>query len=379
MREPYTDHGTGMSNSPSKDRHTLLGRTVSALVTLLLVAAPVEAQSTLTRTPNLGAAWVAPHGALQFNFLHRFFVTDAPRRKVVSAPTFILAAGAPGHTNLGLKYATNSEVEPRLPNEWTAFGRYRWEGGATSAGLEVEYSFAGESVDGEATLARRLGPLRLLAVARAFTNPPAGMTAVGFAGGAVLTLRRWLALAGDYGGWGQDNTTWGAGVQLAIPTTPHTLSLHATNTNSASIRGSAAATGQVRYGFEFTIPVTPARYIGGAGAAPAPVAGAAGARPEPGEPGAPGVAVSDSPTVVIPIQGLAFTADTVRIRVGEVVEWVNRDPVVHTATADDGSFDSGDIAPGESWRYRFDRAGEFPYHCTPHPFMQAVIIVEARP
>ncbi len=49
---------------------------------------------------------------------------------------------------------------------------------------------------------------------------------------------------------------------------------------------------------------------------------------------------------------------------------------MHTVTADDGSWDSGDVQPGATWRRTFDRPGTYPYHCTPHPFMQAVVVVE---
>jgi plastocyanin len=35
----------------------------------------------------------------------------------------------------------------------------------------------------------------------------------------------------------------------------------------------------------------------------------------------------------------------------------------------DGSFDSGIINPGDSFPFVFDRAGEYPYYYTIHPFM----------
>jgi len=57
------------------------------------------------------------------------------------------------------------------------------------------------------------------------------------------------------------------------------------------------------------------------------------------------------------------------------VRWTNNDQLVHTITADDGSWDSGPIEPGKTWSHTFAQAGEFAFHCTPHPFMKALIVV----
>jgi plastocyanin len=38
-------------------------------------------------------------------------------------------------------------------------------------------------------------------------------------------------------------------------------------------------------------------------------------------------------------------------------------------------FDSGDIAPGETFSYTFTEAGTFDYFCTPHPWMMGTVIV----
>ena len=64
------------------------------------------------------------------------------------------------------------------------------------------------------------------------------------------------------------------------------------------------------------------------------------------------------------------------VKVGTTVTWVNDDETSHTATAIDGSFDSGYLEKGESWSYTFDTAGEYDYLCTPHPWMKGRVIVE---
>jgi plastocyanin len=49
--------------------------------------------------------------------------------------------------------------------------------------------------------------------------------------------------------------------------------------------------------------------------------------------------------------------------------------VIHTVTAEDGSFDSGPIESGQRWARVFSTPGRFPFHCTPHPFMRGEIVV----
>lgn len=59
------------------------------------------------------------------------------------------------------------------------------------------------------------------------------------------------------------------------------------------------------------------------------------------------------------------------------VIWVNAEevPVGHTVTSDQGLFDSGLFGQGMSWTFTFIREGEYPYHCTPHPWMVGKVIV----
>ena len=85
-------------------------------------------------------------------------------------------------------------------------------------------------------------------------------------------------------------------------------------------------------------------------------------------------------TVVVTIRQLRYERDTIRVKVGDVVVWRNGDPLEHTVTADSAAFESPLIKPGESWSHRFTAAGRFAYHCMPHPFMKAVVLVqEERP
>lgn len=79
--------------------------------------------------------------------------------------------------------------------------------------------------------------------------------------------------------------------------------------------------------------------------------------------------------VEVEIEDFAYVPGTVTIKVGTTVTWTNKDSVGHTATSDDGIFDSGMLSKGSSYSYTFTTAGTFGYFCTPHPYMVATIVV----
>lgn len=79
----------------------------------------------------------------------------------------------------------------------------------------------------------------------------------------------------------------------------------------------------------------------------------------------------------VSIRDFAFAPKTVEIRVGDRVTWTNRDSVEHTATARNGSFDTGLLGEGDSRSVRFNVAGTYRYICTPHPSMTGTVVVRA--
>ena len=352
----------------------------AAIVTALpALAVPAGAQSVLERPPNFQGTWVGPSGTVHFNFLHRFRASESSDRKVTSSPTFLVAAGLPWRLLAGFQYATNSQLVAGYPNEWELFARVAplamERGAPVDASLQAAYNLAAQSLDGEATLARTFGPLRLLAAGRAMSNAfDAGEARFAAAGGATVRISRYVALAGDVASLidreSDEELAWSAGVQLAIPNTPHTLSLHASNTLTSTLQGASRGTDVVRYGFEFTIPITLARYFGRR--APTAVAGR------------PAAVISDSARVQVEarrdsvsssIRQMAYAQPRLEIASGATITWKNEDQLPHTVTANDGSWDSGLIAPGATWTRTFDRAGEYAFHCTPHPFMRGVVVV----
>ena len=82
--------------------------------------------------------------------------------------------------------------------------------------------------------------------------------------------------------------------------------------------------------------------------------------------------------VPVTIRNFSFNPPTVQIRTGQAVIWTNRDPVAHTATADDKEFDSGNLNPDQSSSFVFDQPGTFPYICIYHPYMKGTIEVSGE-
>jgi plastocyanin len=72
-----------------------------------------------------------------------------------------------------------------------------------------------------------------------------------------------------------------------------------------------------------------------------------------------------------------FQPATVTIAPGTTVTWANYGRETHTAMANDGRFDSGDIRPGASYSVTFAQPGTYYYHCCHHREMQGTIIVSA--
>ena len=80
-------------------------------------------------------------------------------------------------------------------------------------------------------------------------------------------------------------------------------------------------------------------------------------------------------TYEVEIEDFAFIPGGLHINPGDAIEWRNRDNVMHSATSDDGIWDSGLLARDQIYTFTFTTEGIFPYHCSPHPFMVDTIVV----
>lgn len=327
-------------------------------LTLGSVGSPAFAQSLLDRTPNVSGGWVGSPGVVHFNFLHRFTTTGAPERQVLNSPTFLLAYAPVARSLIGTSYATRSDITPRFPNEWEFFARYAPR---PPVSLQLGYNNAAESLDAEVSITHRIARLRLLAAGRVLSSAFASdSTRIALAGGAALQLTRWVAVTGDVASMvsrrENEDLAWGAALQIAIPYTPHTLSLQAANTSTATLQGASRGVGRTRYGFEFTVPFTLARWFGGNRT----------------------TASDDVPSgsIVVSMKGLQFLPRTVTVAAGQQVVWRNDDQVGHTVTAQDGSWTSPLLQPGATYVRAFTQPGSYEIVCTPHPFMTSVVEVK---
>jgi plastocyanin len=77
----------------------------------------------------------------------------------------------------------------------------------------------------------------------------------------------------------------------------------------------------------------------------------------------------------VKIVEFTYQPDPVVVQVGGKVIWQNEDTAPHTATADDGSFDTGTLERGKIKSETFKEAGTFTYFCEIHPTMHGTLEV----
>ena len=170
----------------------------------------------------------------------------------------------------------------------------------------------------------------------------------------------YVALSADVGSFVGPTTlaVWGVALNVVIPGSPHTFAFEAGSASLNTIQGNSLGSNDVRYGFEFTIPLHLKRFS-----------------PWFHGTGRPKLVVPEG-AAVLKIAQYKFATDTVTITAGRTVVWVNDDVAEHTVTFDGTEPGSPTIPPGGTFSHRFDRPGTYPYHCTPHPFMKGVVVVK---
>ena len=79
-------------------------------------------------------------------------------------------------------------------------------------------------------------------------------------------------------------------------------------------------------------------------------------------------------TIQITMENLVITPAEVSAKVGDTIEWINKDVFVHTATARNGDFDVT-IPPKKTVTSVLKKAGSIEYYCRYHPNMKATLTV----
>ena len=80
---------------------------------------------------------------------------------------------------------------------------------------------------------------------------------------------------------------------------------------------------------------------------------------------------------VITMANMSYGTIPTDVKVGDTILWVNRDTVLHTATARDKSFDLR-ISQGHSARMTVQKAGSIPFYCIFHSTMRGTLKVAAQ-
>jgi plastocyanin len=350
--------------------------TAAALLPLLVVVLASDTaagQSTLERPPTSPELWAGVPWSLELSVTPLFGRAGRRGSGLHADPAVRAALALPALLVLEARYSPQpvelngtDEIEGSLRTTPLRQEAGHW----MDLGLEGRFATGSRAAAVTAAGARWLGPLRLAAHARALfpTDDPDVTSQVG-AGASALWHpapgRLPLAVAGEVSRLLDPQPSarlaWTAALLLGVSFTPHTLALFATNSGN-SLAGRTTATDNVRVGLELTTHVPLGRFFGRY--TPRDVARQA-VRP-----------VEDAtPVVIVPIRDYRYAPARIEIEAGSAVEWVNQDQALHTASADNGAWDSGAIRQGERWRAVFAEPGTYPYHCGPHPFMRGVIVV----
>jgi amicyanin len=80
----------------------------------------------------------------------------------------------------------------------------------------------------------------------------------------------------------------------------------------------------------------------------------------------------------VDIKDFAYSPSTITVKKGTTVTWTNQDSTKHNVAPDTetGDFKASELlAKGQTYSVTFNTVGTFSYHCTPHPYMKAQVIV----
>ena len=87
------------------------------------------------------------------------------------------------------------------------------------------------------------------------------------------------------------------------------------------------------------------------------------------------IAATPEPAAMVESGDFFFEPALLEVDAGTTVTWTNTGNAPHTATADDGTFDSGQLENGDTFSHTFDTAGTVAYHCEFHKQMVATVVV----
>ncbi len=89
-----------------------------------------------------------------------------------------------------------------------------------------------------------------------------------------------------------------------------------------------------------------------------------------------GDSIAEPTEHVVEITGFKFIPESLSVKAGDTIKWINKDIAPHTATADDMSFDTGELKQNESRSITVSSDQTISYFCRFHPAMKASLIFE---
>lgn len=95
-----------------------------------------------------------------------------------------------------------------------------------------------------------------------------------------------------------------------------------------------------------------------------------------------GIAIHSSPIAAaadparIVVKDFMFAPNSLTVKAGATVSWINADDEPHTVVSDTGMFRSGAMDTNESFAFKFDKPGTYHFTCSIHPRMVGTIVVE---
>ena len=79
---------------------------------------------------------------------------------------------------------------------------------------------------------------------------------------------------------------------------------------------------------------------------------------------------------IVEITGFEFKPSSLNVRAGDTVTWINRDIAPHTATADNDSWDTGQIDKAQQKSVIINGDTSQAYFCRFHPAMKAELVID---
>ena len=91
--------------------------------------------------------------------------------------------------------------------------------------------------------------------------------------------------------------------------------------------------------------------------------------------GASYVAAADAPNTIV-VKDFMFAPNSLTVKAGSSVTWLNKDDEPHTVVSDSGAFRSAALDTDEAFSFKFDKPGTYHFRCSIHPRMVGTITVE---